>query len=71
MCSHFHWTVDYILWGGVSWVTLQKMLIDGPRYTAPGSDDKGKPGKNKPKNLKKLADLNAEQLMNFVNGLPE
>ncbi|MBQ7763277.1 MAG: hypothetical protein IJ382_07075 [Flavobacteriales bacterium] len=29
VCSHFHWTREYLLWG-ISWLNVQLMLADMP-----------------------------------------
>lgn len=38
ICAHFHWTYDYLL-HGIPWGTVQRMLIDAPRYDTEGSGD--------------------------------
>jgi len=31
ICSQFHWTLGYLLWG-INWITVQMMLADMPWY---------------------------------------
>ncbi|WP_078395080.1 hypothetical protein [Elizabethkingia anophelis] len=31
ICSHFHWTFDYLLWE-IDWRIVQRMLIDASNY---------------------------------------
>jgi hypothetical protein len=35
VCAHFHWKLDYLLWG-IAWVNVQMMLADMPRYDYKG-----------------------------------
>jgi hypothetical protein len=36
------WTVDYILWK-ISWVNIQMMIADAPRYISGDETRRGKP----------------------------
>jgi hypothetical protein len=40
------WSIDYILWG-VSWINLQLMIADAPRYVTGNKMKRGKPIESK------------------------
>lgn len=62
MCSHFGWTLDYLLWE-VDYSYLQRMLIDAPSYDYDNEDDNsGKGSDSKPGKTIKYSDLSSEDL---------
>lgn len=58
MCSHFGWTLDYLL-HGIPWGTVQRMLIDAPRV----EDEDTK----KEDTEIVLTDDNADEVMKIIN----
>lgn len=58
MCSHFGWTLDYLL-HGIPWGTVQRMLID-----APGVEDEYT---KKEDTEIVLTDDNADEVMKIIN----
>lgn len=61
ICSQFHWTVEYVLWG-VNWPTVQMMLADMPWY-----DYKAKRGERNPTEEVTLNDLqDNDELKRFI-----
>lgn len=58
MCSHFGWTLDYLL-HGIPWGTVQRMLID-----APGVEDEDT---KKEDTEIVLTDNNADEVMKIIN----
>lgn len=59
MCSHFGWTLDYLL-HGIPWGTVQRMLID-----APGVEDDEDTKKEDTEIV--LTDDNADEVMKIIN----
>lgn len=39
MCTSTGWTLEYLLWN-ISWINLQMMIIDAPRYNTGDSKKK-------------------------------
>ena len=60
MCAHFGWTLDYLL-HGISWGTVQRMLID-----APGVEDEDTT-KNNSEIV--LSDDNADEVLKLINSM--
>lgn len=58
MCSHFGWTLDYLL-HGIPWGTVQRMLIDEP-----GVEDEDT---KKEDTEIVLTDDNADEVMKIIN----
>ena len=58
MCSHFGWTLDYLL-HGIPWGTVQRMPID-----APGVEDEDT---KKEDTEIVLTDDNADEVMKIIN----
>ena len=58
MCSHFGWTLDYLL-HGIPWGTVQRMLID-----TPGVEDEDT---KKEDTEIVLTDDNADEVMKIIN----
>lgn len=61
MCSHFGWTLDYLL-HGIPWGTVQRMLID-----APGVEDDEDTKKENTEIV--LTDDNADEVMKLINSI--
>lgn len=61
MCSHFGWTLDYLL-HGIPWGTVQRMLID-----APGVEDDEDTKKEDTEIV--LTDDNADEVMKLINSI--
>jgi hypothetical protein len=58
ICSHFGWTLDYLI-NGIAWSVVQRMMIDSPSYdTNTGEDEEIA-----------LTENNTEDIMNYVNNL--
>lgn len=43
VCSHYHWTFEYVIWG-VAWVNLQMIMADELRYDYEKPEDETKKG---------------------------
>ena len=57
ICSHLHWTWNY-LHHDISWATVQRMLIDAPKYEA-----------EKKETTFEVTEENAEQMMKMLNNI--
>lgn len=58
ICSHLHWTWDY-LHHDISWATVQRMLIDAPKYEA----------EKKENTIFEVTEENEEQMMKMLNNI--
>lgn len=61
MCAHFGWTLDYLL-HGISWGTVQRMIID-----APGVEDEEDSTKGDTEIV--LTDENADEVLRMINNI--
>jgi len=57
ICSHLHWTWNY-LHHDISWATVQRMLIDAPKYEA-----------EKKETTFEVTEENEEQMMKMLNNI--
>ena len=58
ICSHLHWTWDY-LHHNISWATVQRLLIDAPKYETEDRKDK----------TIEITDDNADEIMTMLNNI--
>lgn len=61
VCAHFGWTLDYLL-HGISWGTVQRMIID-----APGVEDEEDSTKGDTEIV--LTDENADEVLRMINNI--
>ena len=59
ICAHFGWTWDYLT-EGISWSTVQKMMIDAPSVDLEDS---------KEEDCMHLSHSNSEDIMDYINTL--